>query len=81
MTITFGETILKGINYNNIYVKNVNTGKLVQITKTLSSDTLTIKMTKSRLHNDTYIIYIPKGAFKDQAGNLNAAYTIKFKTG
>ena len=80
MTLTFSETILKGINYNNIYVKNVNTGKLVQITKTLSSNTLTIKMTKSRLHNSTYIIYIPKGAFKDQAGNLIAAYTIKFKT-
>ena len=81
LTITFSENILKGINYNNIYVKNVNTGKLVQITKTLSKNTLTIKMIKSRLHNDKYIIYIPKDAFKDLAGNLTAAYTIKFKTG
>jgi hypothetical protein len=38
-------------------------------------------MTKNRLHNNTYIIYIPKDAFKDQAENLIAAYTIKFKTG
>ena len=81
LTITFSENILKGINYNNIYVKNVNTGKLVQITKTLSKNTLTIKMTKSRLHNDKYIIYIPKDAFKDLAGNQTVAYTIKFKTG
>ena len=81
LTITFNENILKGINYNNIYVKNLNTGKLVHITKTLSKNTLTIKMTKSRLHNDKYIIYIPKDAFKDLAGNLTATYTIRFKTG
>jgi predicted outer membrane repeat protein len=80
LTITFSENILKGTNYNNIYVKNVNTGKLVQITKTISKNTLTINMTKSRLHNDKYIIYIPKDAFKDQAGNQTAAYTTKFKT-
>ena len=35
LTITFSENILKGINYNDIYVKNVNTGKLVQITKNI----------------------------------------------
>jgi hypothetical protein len=81
LTITFSENILKGITYNNIYVKNVKTGKLVQITKTISKNTLIIKTTKSRLHNDKYIINIPKSAFKDLAGNLTAAYTIKFKTG
>jgi hypothetical protein len=75
------ENILKGINYNDIYVKNLNTGKLVQITKNLSKNTLTINMSKSRLHNDKYIIFIPKDAFKDLAGNMTAAYTIKFKTG
>ncbi|MGB9201237.1 Ig-like domain-containing protein [Methanobacterium sp.] len=31
LTITFNENILKGINYNNIYVKNLNTGKPVHI--------------------------------------------------
>ena len=81
LTITFSENILKGTNYNNIYIKNLNTGKLVQITKTISKNILTIKMTKSRLHNDKYIIYIPKDAFKDLAGNLTAANSIKFKTG
>ena len=81
ITITFNKKIFKGINYNNIYIKNVNTGKLVQITKTVSKNTLTIKMTKSRIHNNKYIIYIPKGAFKDQFGNLTAKYTIPFKTG
>ena len=81
LIITFSENILKGINYNDIYIKNVNTGKLVQITKTISKNTLTIKMIKSRLHNNKYIIYIPKDSFKDLAGNLTASYTIKFKTG
>ena len=37
-------------------------------------------MTKSRLYHDKYIIYIPKDAFKDHAGNLTAEYTIPFKT-
>ena len=81
ITIYFNENILKGINYNDVYVINVKTGKKVQITKTLSKNTLTIKMTKSRLHNNKYIIYIPKNAFKDQIGNLTAKYTIPFKTG
>ena len=81
LTITFSENILKGINYNDIYVKNLKTGKLVHITKTLSKNTLIISMTKTRLHNDKYIIYIPKNAFKDQAGNIITTYTIPFKTG
>ncbi len=81
ITINFSENILKGNTYNNIYIKNVQTGKVVAITKTISKNTLTIKMTKNRLHNDTYIIYIPKDAFKDQAGNLTAAYSFRFKTG
>ena len=80
ITITFNENIIKGINYNNIYVKNLNTGKIVHITKSLSNNTLTIKMTKSRLYNNKYIIYIPKSAFKDKAGNTTTAYTIPFKT-
>ena len=81
LTITFSENILKGVTYNDIYIKNTNTGKLVQITKIMSKNTLTIKTTKSRLHNDNYIIYIPKDAFKDLAGNQTVPYTIKFKTG
>lgn len=80
ITITFNENIQKGINYNNIYIKNLNTGKQVHINKSISKNTLTIKMTKSRLYHDKYIIYIPKNAFKDQSGNLTAAYTIPFKT-
>lgn len=81
ITINFSENILKGNNYNNIYIKNLSTGKLVAITKTLSKNTVTIKMIRSRLHNDKYIIYIPKDAFKDLVGNLTTASTIKFKTG
>ena len=82
LTITFSEIIVKGISYNDIYVKNINTRKLVQITKTTSKNILTIKMTESRLQNDKYIIYIPKDAFKDQTRNyLTSAHTIPFKTG
>ena len=80
ITIKFSETILLGNNYNNIYVKNLNTGKKVHITKNQTKNTVTIKQTKSRLHQDIYLIYIPQGAFKDKAGNPTAAYQYKFKT-
>ena len=81
ITITFSENVFAGINYNDIYIKNVNTGKIVAITKTISKNTLTINLTTKLLQNNKYIIYIPTSAFKDQAGNLIATYTIPFKTG
>ncbi len=80
ITIKFSENILTGSNYNNIYIKNLNTGKMVYITKNLTKNIFTIKQIKSRLHHDTYFIYLPKGAFKDQAGNPSEAYQYKFTT-
>ncbi|MGP8188308.1 MAG: DUF3344 domain-containing protein [Methanobacterium sp.] len=81
ITIKFTENIQTGTNYNKIYVKNLNTGKIVSITTSISGNTLTIKQTFSRLYNDTYQVYIAVDAVKDNAGNdLMAAYTFKFKT-
>ena len=81
ITIKFSENILAGINYSKIYIKNISTGKIVAITKSISGNTLTLKMTSNRVHNNTYQIYIPAGAVKDKAGNnLAGLYTFKFQT-
>jgi hypothetical protein len=81
ITVKFSKNIVAGANYSKIYIKNMTTGLIVGITQSISGNTLTIKMTKSRLHGNTYQIYIPAGAVKDNAGNnLAAAYTFKFKT-
>lgn len=81
ITIKFSENILAGVNYSKIYVKNLNTGKIVAITKTLSGNTLTIKQILNRTANYTYEVYIPSSAVRDYAGNkLTATYTFEFKT-
>ena len=81
ITIKFSENITSGTNYSKIYVKNLNTGKIVPITKTISGNSLTIKQSIKRISYDTYEVVIPSAAIKDQAGNnLAATYTFKFRT-
>jgi methionine-rich copper-binding protein CopC len=81
LTIKFCENILAGANYSKIYVKNLNTGNVVKITKNISGNTLTIKQSLTRLVNDTYEVVIPYAAVKDINGNnLQANYIFKFKT-
>jgi PKD repeat protein len=80
ITIKFSEKINKGTNFSKIYVKNMTTGKITQATITLSGNTITIKMTRSRLSLDNYQVYIPTSAVKDLAGNNNSQYVLKFKT-
>ena len=80
ITIKFNEKINKGTNFSKIYIKNLTTGKITQVTITLSGNTITIKMTRSRLSLDNYQVYIPTSTVKDLAGNNNSLYTLKFKT-
>ena len=79
ITLKFTENIKPGTNYSKIYVKNVNTGKNITISKTIRGNTLIIK-TSGRLENITYLVYIPTDAVKDTAGNnLQATYSFKFR--
>ena len=79
--IYYNEKISKGTNFSKIYIKNLSTGKKAKSTDiNLSGNTLTLKMTKSRLSHDTYQVYIPSNSIKDTAGNNNARYVLKFKT-
>ncbi len=81
ITIQFNEKICKGINFANIYIKNLSTGKIAKSTITsISGNTITLKMSISRLSLNNYQIYIPTGAVKDTAGNKNTKYILNFKT-
>ncbi|MDO9045559.1 MAG: Ig-like domain-containing protein, partial [Methanobacteriaceae archaeon] len=76
------ENIKTSINWSKIYIKNLRTGKKVAITKTISGNTLKIKMNLRRSSYNTYQVYIPASAIKDLAGNnLVKFYSFKFKTG
>ncbi len=82
VTITFSENIKSGVNFSGIYIKNLTTGKKVALApKTLNRNTLTLKMTYSRLRNNIYQFYIPASAVKDVAGNnLKTSYSFQFQT-
>ena len=82
ITIKFSENIKSSINWSKIYIKNMNTGQKVFIGKSISGNTLSIKMTYKRYPSKWYQVYIPAKAVKDSAGNnLAAGYIFKFKTG
>lgn len=82
ISIRLTENIKSSINWSKIYIKNLRTGKKVTITKTISGNTLKIKMNLRRSSYNTYQVYIPASAIKDLAGNnLVKFYSFKFKTG
>lgn len=81
ITITFSENIWSSTNFSGIYIKNLNTGKKVGLTKSISGKTLTLKMTANRIMNNLYQVYIPASAVRDIASNkLKASYTFQFRT-
>lgn len=82
VSIKFSENIATSVNWSKIYVKNLKTGKIDKITRTITKNTLNLKISKSRTSNTWYAVYIPSSSVKDAAGNkLTKAYTFKFKTG
>ncbi len=78
--IKFSEKISKGTQFSRIYIKNMSTGKVTHTTVTISGNTLTIKMLKTRLTRNNYEVYIPTNAVRDLAGNNNTKCLINFKT-
>jgi hypothetical protein len=81
ITIKFSEKISKGTNFSKIYIKNLSTGKIAKSTVTiLNGNTITLKMTTSRLSLNNYQVYIPISAVKDTTGNKNNKYVLNFKT-
>lgn len=80
IVVKFSEGIMGSSNYNKIAVKNLKTGKNVKITKSISTNKLTIKTTSTRKSKTWYQVTIPKSAIRDYSGNLNSKYVFKFKT-
>ena len=76
--LTFNINIKTDHNYSKIYIKNLNTGKIVHITKTIYKNTLTIKQIYSRLKNDVYLVSIPSGAVKDSFGHT-LSYSFQYR--
>lgn len=81
--ITFSETIQQGTKFGNIYIKNINTGKVEKLSaKTIKGNILTIIRSFSLLSKNLYHVYIPAGAIKDLSGHIMASdYLFQFKTG
>ena len=80
IVIKFTETVSASTNWNNIYVKNLKTGKQLSISKQLSKNTLTIKTAKRSTYTK-YQVYIPSGAVKDTAGNkMTTTSSTSFET-
>jgi len=79
ITVKFGENIAAGANYSKIHVKNLNTGKLVIITRAISNNILTIKSSINWVKNNKYMVYIPPDAVRDTSGNkLDVNYSFQF---
>lgn len=77
--IYFNEAIFQGLNFNNIKVTNIGTGKTVPTHKSLKGNVLILKNTK--IGHTWYRIIIPHGSVKDRAGNkFKSDYVLKFKT-
>ena len=82
ISIKFSKNIKSSINWSKVYIKNLRTGKIAAISKSISGNTLTLKMSLRRYAYNWYQVYIPASAVKDNAGNnLAKGYTFKFKTG
>jgi len=79
-TFKFSENMLRSINWNKIYIKNLKTGKIVSIRKWIKDNKLNLKMVKNRYPKTWYRIYIPAGSLKDKYGNMVPTYNFKFKT-
>lgn len=81
ISIEFNENIKASINWSEICVKDLSTGKIVTITKSIVGNTLDITTLK-RSANNKYLVYIPASAVKDYSSNhLTTEYSFEFTTG
>ncbi|ADZ09835.1 hypothetical protein Metbo_1608 [Methanobacterium lacus] len=79
LEIYFNEAIFRGINFNNIRVTNMGTGKPVPTYKTLNGNALILQNKKAG--HTWYSIIIPRGSVKDKVGNqFKSNYILRFKT-
>ena len=79
--VTFSETVVEDIYFNDIHIKNTVDSSVVESTYSLSGDLLTIDPINDFNYSVTYAVYIPAGSVKDGAGNaLAGLYSFSFTT-
>ena len=78
--IKFSKNIYKTAYWSKVYIKNMRTGKLLRISKSIKKNLITIK-TKLKSSKTWYKVTISHAAIKDGAGSrLKKNYIYKFKT-
>jgi len=79
--VTFTETVVEDVYFNNINIKNTADSSPVDCTFSISGDTITIDPVNDLSYSVTYAVYIPASAVKDTAGNtLTSEYSFSFTT-
>ncbi len=80
ITIRFDRMIEKDADFDSISVKDFN-GSAVEVTKTISSDTLSLQPNNALNYGTSYTVMIPIHAVKDAMGNTIAEeYSFQFAT-
>lgn len=80
ITVTFSEDVQQGANYNNIKLEDAN-GNLIEVTKSISGNVLTINPMSDFAYGVNYEVYIPTKAVEDLNGNALADnYAFNFTT-
>ena len=79
ISITFSKPIQEGNSYDSISIIDKNTNLAQRITKTITSNVLTISSPDAWLIGDTYVLTLPVNSVTDLSGNnLTSAYTTSF---
>ncbi len=79
--INFNETISEAVYFQGIVLKNTSNNTTVDYTYNFNNNVLTILPLSNLDYNTTYLLVVPAGAVKDNAGNkLVSSYNIDFTT-
>lgn len=81
ITVTFNESVVQGVYFSNITLKNDLNGSAVSYTASVSEKNLTIDPTSNLGYGIPYVVTVPAGAVNDINGNALAAdYIFSFNT-
>lgn len=80
ITLTFNKNIKTGPKFSGIYIKDIVSGALINITsKTIKGSTLILNHT-NLLNKTTYRVYLPEGAVTDASSSDASEYSFSFQT-
>lgn len=80
ITLEFSENVFKGFSWSMISLKNLNTGKKLEITSKWIKNNILYIQTKTRSYQSWYQVCLPTGSIKDSAGNKLKIAFLYFRT-